>query len=171
MIKIIIADDHAIVRKGLKQILAAEGDMELVAEAADAAQLLELFHKCSCDVLVLDISMPGKGGLDVLKELKSEHPHVAVLVLTMYPQDQYAVRALKAGAAGYLTKDSAAEELITAIRRVAAGGKYINAALAESLANHLESETSRPPHENLSDREYEVLCKIGAGKTVSEIAD
>ena len=171
MIRIIIADDHAIVRQGLRQMLAGTTDMELVGEAKDAAELLELFRKQSCDVVVLDVSMPGRNGLEVLKELKSEHPHLAILMLTMHSQDQYAVRALQAGAAGYLTKDSAPAELITAIRRVAAGGKYITAALAEALADYLESKADKPPHESLSDREFEVLRKIGAGKTVSEIAE
>ena len=171
MIKIIIADDHAIVRQGLRQMLAGMTDMELVGEAKDAAELLELFRKQPCDVVVLDVSMPGRSGLEVLKDLKSEHSHVAVLMLTMYSQEQYAVRALKAGAAGYLTKDSAPAELITAIRRVAVGGKYITAALAEVLADYLGSKTDKPLHESLSDREFEVLCKIGAGKIVSEIAE
>ena len=171
MIRIIIADDHAIVRQGLRQMLAGMNDMELVGEARDAAELLELFRKQSCDVVVLDVSMPGRSGLEVLEELRSEHPHVAFLMLTMHPQGQYAVRALKAGAAGYLTKDSAPAELITAIRRVAAGGKYITAALAETLADYLGSKTDKPPHESLSDREFEVLRRIGAGKTVSEIAE
>ena len=152
MIKIIIADDHAIVRQGLRQMLAGVTDMEVIGEAKDAAELLELFRKQSCDVVVLDVSMPGKSGLEVIKELKSDHPHLAVLMLTMHPQEQYAVRALKAGASGYLTKDTAPAELITAIRRVAAGGKYITAALAETLADHLGPRTDKPPHESLSDR-------------------
>ena len=171
MIRIIIADDHAIVRQGLRQMLAGMTDMELVAEAEDAAELLELLRQHACDVVVLDVSMPGRSGVEVLKELRSEHPHLAVLMLTMHPQDQYAVRALKAGAAGYLTKDSAPAELIAAIRRVAAGGKYITAALAETLADHLTWGADKAPHESLSDREFEVLRKIGAGKTASEIAE
>ena len=171
MIKIIIADDHVIVRQGLRQILAGMTDMELVAEAKDAPELLELLRWQHCHVVVLDVSMPGRNGLEALTEIKNGYPHVAVLILTMHTQDQYAVRALKAGAAGYLTKDSVPTELITAIRRIAAGGKYITAALAETLADYLGSKTDKAPHERLSDREYEVLCKIGAGKTASEIAE
>ena len=171
MIKIIIADDHAIVRQRLRQMLAGMTDMELVGEAKDAAELLELLRERACDVAVLDVSMPGRSGLEVLRELESKHPRLAVLVLTMHPEGQYAVRALKAGAAGYLTKDSAPAELVAAIRRVAAGGKYITAALAETLADHLGSKTDKPPHESLSGREFEVLRKIGAGRTVSEIAE
>lgn len=171
MLKIIIADDHAIVRNGLKLLLAGEADMEPVGEAKDAAELLELIHKQSCDVVVLDISMPGRSGLEVLKELKSKQPHLAVLILTMHPEDQYAVRALRAGAAGYVTKDSAPAELIQAIRRIAAGGKYVTPAVAERLAAYLGTEAGKPLHASLSDREYEVLRNIASGKTVSEIAD
>src|SRR3990172_4337898 len=163
MIKIIIADDHPIVRGGLKQIVAGESDMELVGEAQNGAELLELFGKHSCDVLVLDISMPGRSGLDVLKEIKSERPHLAVLVLTMHPEDQYAMRAFRAGAAGYLTKDGAPTELIKAIRHIAAGGKYVTPALAERLAAYLGPDEAKLPHESLSDREYEVLRKIASG--------
>lgn len=171
MLKIIIADDHAIVRNGLKLLLAGEADMEPVGEAKDAAELLELIHKQSCDVVVLDISMPGRSGLEVLKELKSKQPHLAVLILTMHPEDQYAVRALRAGADGYVTKDSAPAELIQAIRRIAAGGKYVTPAVAERLAAYLGTEAGKPLHASLSDREYEVLRNIASGKTVSEIAD
>ena len=171
MIKIIIADDHPVVRGGLRQMVADESDMELVGEAQNGAELLELLGKRSCDVLVLDISMPGRNGLDVLKELKSEQPHLAVLVLTMHAEDQYAMRAFRAGAAGYVTKDRAPTELIKAIRHIAAGGKYVTPALAERLAAHLGSDEGTLPHENLSDREYEVLRKIASGQTVGQIAD
>lgn len=171
MIKIIIADDHPIVRGGLKQMIAGESDMELIGEARNAAELLELFGNCSCDVLVLDISMPGRSGLDVLKELKSKQPHLAVLVLTIYAEDQYAIRAFRAGAAGYVTKDHAPAELIKAIRHVAAGGKYVTPALAERMAGLLGRDEATLPHESLSDREYEVLLKIASGRTVSQIAD
>ena len=171
MIKIIIADDHPIVRGGLKQMLAGESDMELIGEAQNAAELLELFSRHSCDVLVLDVSMPDRSGLDVLKEIKRERPHLAALVLTMHPEDQYAMRAFQAGAAGYLTKQSASAELIKAIRRVAAGGKYVTPALAERLAAYLGPDEGKLPHERLSDREQEVLRKIASGKSVSQIAD
>ena len=171
MIRIIIADDHPVVREGVKQMLAGESDMELVGEAQNAAELLELFGKRSCDVLVLDISMPGRNGLDVLKELKSEQPHLAVLVLTMHAEDQYAMRAFRAGAAGYVTKDRAPAELIKAIRHIAAGGKFVTPALAERLAALLGRDEGTLPHEHLSDREFEVLRKIGSGRTLSQIAD
>jgi two-component system, NarL family, invasion response regulator UvrY len=171
MIRIIIADDHAIVRNGLKQILADEAGMELIGEAKDANELLELVRRHSCDVVVLDLSMPGRSGLAVIKELRDGRPHLAVLVLTMHPEDQYAVRALRAGAAGYVTKGSSPAELVKAIKRVAAGGRYITASVAESLAVCLGTREGQLPHENLSDREHEVLCKIASGKTVHQIAD
>jgi two-component system invasion response regulator UvrY len=171
MIKIIIADDHAIVRNGLKQILADETRMELIGEAKDATELLELVRSHPCDVVILDISMPGRSGLTVLKELREGRPHLAVLVLTMYSEEQYAMRALRLGATGYLTKDSAPAELLTAIKRVAAGGRYITAAAAESLAASLGVREGQLPHENLSDREHEVMRKLALGKPVSQIAD
>ena len=140
MIKILIADDHAIVREGLKQIVADTSDMVVAGEAVDGQEVLEQVRKEDWDLILLDISMPGRGGIDTLKELKIEKPNLPVLVLSMYPEEQYAVRALKAGASGYLTKESAPEELIEAIRKVSQGGKYISAALAESLAFHVWSE-------------------------------
>ncbi len=136
MIKILIADDHAIVREGLKQIVADTSDMVVAGEAVDGQEVLEQVRKEDWDLILLDISMPGRGGIDILKELKIEKPKLPVLVLSMYPEEQYAIRALKAGASGYLTKESAPEELIEAIRKVSQGGKYISASLAESLAFH-----------------------------------
>ncbi|UCF82290.1 MAG: response regulator transcription factor [Desulfobacteraceae bacterium] len=171
MIKILIADDHAIVRGGLKQILSEISDMVVVGEAADGQEVLEKVRKYDLDLVLLDIAMPGRGGLDTLKQLKHEKPELPVLVLSMYPEEQYAVRAFKAGVSGYLTKESAPEELISAIRKVSQGGKYVSSSLAEKLAFHLEVDAERPLHEMLSDREYQVVIMIASGKTVKEIAD
>jgi two-component system, NarL family, invasion response regulator UvrY len=171
MIKILIADDHAIVREGLKQIVADTSDMVVAGEAMDGQEVLEQVRKEDWDLILLDISMPGRGGIDTLKELKIEKPKLPVLVLSMYPEEQYAVRALKAGASGYLTKESAPEELIEAIRKVSRGGKYISPSLAESLAFHVGGDVERALHETLSNREYQVMLMIASGKTVKEIAD
>jgi DNA-binding NarL/FixJ family response regulator len=171
MIKILIADDHPVVRKGLKEIIQATPDMTVSGEASDGQEVLEKVMKIDFDVVVLDIAMPGRSGLDILKELKSEKPELPVLILSIHPEEQYAVRVLKAGASGYLTKDSAPDELITAIRKVSRGKKYISASLAEKLAYDLEIGAEKPLHETLSDREYEVMCLIASGKTVKEIAE
>lgn len=171
MIKILVADDHVVVREGLKRILARSEDMKVVGVAEDGNQVLEGLRTMPVDVLVLDVSMPKCNGIDVLKQLKREGSKVQVLVLSVHPEDQYAIRVLKAGAAGYLTKESAAEELVNAIRKVHAGGKYITPAVAEKLAAGLALDHAQPPHELLSDREFQVLRMIGEGKTVSEIAD
>ncbi|MBI3803720.1 MAG: response regulator transcription factor [Nitrospirae bacterium] len=171
MIKILIADDHAIVRRGLKQILTETSDMVVAGEAHDGQEMLDMVRNDQWDVIVLDISMPGRGGLDILKQLKSERPKLPVLMLTIYPEDQYAVRVLRAGASGYLTKESAPDHLVEAIRKVARGGKYISPHLAEKLAFNLESLSEKPPHESLSDREFQVLRLIASGKTVKEIGD
>jgi DNA-binding NarL/FixJ family response regulator len=171
MIKILIADDHAIVRAGLKQIVADTSDMVVSGEAVDGQEVLEQVRKEDWDLILLDISMPGRGGIDTLKELKIEKPKLPVLVLSMYPEEQYAIRALKAGASGYLTKESAPEELIEAIRKVSQGGKYISASLAESLAFHVEANSEKPLQETLSNREYQVMLMLASGKTVKEIAN
>ncbi len=171
MIKILIADDHAIVREGLKQIVAETADMVVADEATSGHEVLDKAWNNEYDVVVLDISMPGRNGVDILKQLKRRRPHLPVLVLSMHPEEQYAVRVLKAGAAGYLTKESAPGELITAIRRVSTGRKYVSSSLAEKLAFDLEYETEKPFHETLSDREYQVMCMITAGKRVKEIAE
>ena len=170
MIKILIADDHAIVREGLKQIVADTSDMVVAGEAVDGQEVLEQARKEDWDLILLDISMPGRGGIDILKELKIEKPKLPVLVLSMYPEEQYAIRALKAGASGYLTKESAPEELIEAIRKVSQGRKYISVALAESLAFHVGTNSEKPLQETLSNREYQVMLMLASGKTVKEIA-
>lgn len=169
-LRILIADDHPIFRHGLKQILAAEPDVVAVGEAENSQKVLELARKQHWDVVVLDITMPGRSGLDVLKELRHERPKLPVLILSASPEDQYAVRVLKAGAAGYMTKERAPQELIKAIRKVLQGGKYLSESLAQKLAFDLETETERPLHETLSDREYQVMRMIVSGKTVKEIA-
>ena len=171
MIKILIADDHAYIREGLKQILAETSDMVVAGEAADGQEVLDQVRKDDYDLVLLDIAMPGRSGLDTLGQLKHEKPELPVLVLSIYPEEQYAIRAFKAGASGYLTKESAPEELISAIRKVTQGGKYVSSSLAEKLAFNLEKDTEKPLHEMLSDREYEVIIMIASGKTVKEIAD
>jgi two-component system invasion response regulator UvrY len=171
MIRILVADDHAVVREGLKQIVRETSDMVVTGEAADGREVLRLIHEHDWDVVLLDIAMPGRGGLDILKELKAEKPRLPVLMLSMYPEEQYAVRALKAGASGYLTKESVPDELISAIRKVSAGGKYVSSSLAEKLAYDLETDAERPVHETLSDREYQVMCMIARGETLRNIAD
>ncbi|MFQ5420799.1 MAG: response regulator [Anaerolineae bacterium] len=170
MISVFIVDDHAIVRQGLKQILSDTADIRLAGEANTGQETLRLVRNGTCDVLVLDINMPDMSGLEVLGVLKYERPDLAVLVLSIHAEDQYAIRYLKAGAAGYLTKESAPEELVEAIRQVAAGGKYVSRSLAELLALQLHEPADRPQHETLSDREFQVLRLIGTGKTVTEIA-
>ena len=171
MIRILIADDHEIVRKGLMQVVAETHDIEVCAEAGSAQETLSILRRCDCSVVVLDISMPGRSGLDALKEIKDQHPHLPVLILSTYSEDEYAVRVLKAGAAGYLTKRSAPKELIAAIRKVHAGGKYITESIAEKLAVNLEMSAEQHPHERLSDREHHVMCMIASGKTLKQIAD
>jgi two-component system invasion response regulator UvrY len=169
-IKILIADDHTVVRRGLEQIIAETPDIFVAGEASNGWEVLEKVSNDNYDGVILDIAMPGKDGMDVLTQIKHEKPGLPVLILSMYPEEQFAVRALRAGASGYLTKESAPDELVTAIRKVSAGGKYISSALAEKLAFLLQN-TERPLHEALSDREYKVMCLIASGKTVTEIAD
>jgi two-component system invasion response regulator UvrY len=170
MIKTIIADDHTIVREGLKQILNETNDVSVSGEAKNGGELLEELRRQKFDVVVLDISMPGINGLDALKQIKIINPNLPVLVLSMHPEEQYAIRVLKAGASGYLTKESASEELLNAIRRIASGRKYVSPSLAEKLAVELDVDREKPLHETLSDREYQVLCMIASGRTVKEIA-
>ncbi|MEW6418585.1 MAG: response regulator transcription factor [Nitrospirota bacterium] len=170
MIKILVVDDHAVVREGLKQIISETPDMVVAAEASSAQEVLNKVRENNYDVVLLDISMPGRGGLDVLKQLKNEKTGLPVLILSIYPEDQYAMRALKAGASGYLTKESAPDELIAAIRKISQGRKYVSASLAEKLASEMEIGAEKPPHEMLSDREYQVMYMIAKGKTIKEIA-
>jgi DNA-binding NarL/FixJ family response regulator len=169
-IRVFIADDHAIVREGLKQILAESRDIIVAGEAENGLDAVKLFRKAKCHVMLLDISMPDRSGIEVLKQVKKENPELAVLMLSMHREDQYAIRSLKAGAAGYLTKQSAPRELVDAIRLVAAGHKYVSAALAQELASQLGDDHDTPLHDTLSDREYQTLTMIASGKTVSAIA-
>ncbi|MCX6141684.1 MAG: response regulator transcription factor [Ignavibacteriales bacterium] len=170
MIKIFIADDHVLILEGVKKILREESDMIVVGEARSGIEILERIGKSDCDILLLDLSLPDKPGLDVLKDIKKRFPHLHVLILSMFPEEVFAVRALKAGADGYLTKDSAAKELVVALRKVADGRKYVSDALSQELAVNVASRGGRAPHEDLSDREFQVLRMIGAGKTVTHIA-
>lgn len=170
VVKLLLVDDHAIVREGLKRILDDEPGMMVTGEAGSSFDAIQLIRSTHFDVILLDISLPGKSGLDVLKLIKTEKPHVRVLILSMFPEDQYAVRVLRAGAAGYLTKESAPRELVNAIRKVADGGTYVSPALAERLAGDLVLP-SGAPHESLSDREFAVLRMIASGKSPTQIAD
>ena len=169
MIRILIADDHPVVRQGLKQTITEIPDAVTVDEATDGMEALNKARMGNYDVVILDIAMPGKNGIDVLEQIKYERPNLPVLMLTMYPEEQLAVRALKIGASGYLTKASASDELVSAIQKVLSGGKYVSSSLAEHLASLLQ-QTEQQPHETLSNREYQVLCLIASGKTTAEIA-
>ena len=170
MIKILIADDHPLVREGLKKILKEESDMEVQCEARNTQEILQLLQQHSLDAVVMDISMPGKSGLDILGEIKHRFPRLPVLFLSMHPEDRFAVRAIRLGAAGYLTKESAPRELVRAIRKVVQGGKYITQAVAEKLALEVQSPGEKPLHESLSDREFQIMCLIASGRSVKEIA-
>jgi DNA-binding NarL/FixJ family response regulator len=169
--RVLIADDHPVVREGLKRIIADSPDMEVIAEAGDGVEALRLAKDPAVDVLLLDITMPGPGFLEVLHRAKAHRPELAVLILSVLPEQQYAVRALRAGASGYLTKDNSATELAKAVRRVASGKKYVSEALAEHLAEEMGAPTIQAPHERLSDREYQTFYHLAAGKTVSEVAE
>src|SRR5437016_3060277 len=169
--RILIADDHAVVRRGLKQILADEFKKADFGEASNAREALDRIRKENWDTVVLDITMPGRSGLEALKEMKEARPKLPVLVLSMHPEDQFAVRVLKSGASGYMTKESAPEELVGAVKKVLGGGRYVSAALAEKMASYLAVDTPKPPHERLSDREFVVLRMIASSKTVSQVAD
>ncbi len=171
MARIIIVDDHPIFRSGLKQILDDEYDMEVVAEAGNARQLYRVIEGKKWDVIVLDINLPGENGLEILKELNYRFKKVSILFLSNHPESQYGIRALKAGAAGYMTKEAAPRELVTALRKIVSGGKYISPSLAEKLANGLHLGKKKVDHEALSDREFQVMCLLGSGKSVKEIAD
>jgi two-component system invasion response regulator UvrY len=170
MIKALIADDHAVVRQGLRQILQETSDMQVTGEAATGPEALDRARGDSYDVVVLDITMPGRSGFEVLKELRVDRPELPVLVLSMHAEEQFAVRLLKAGAAGYLNKESAPEELVKAIRKVVAGGRYVSPTLAEKLAFEIDAGSDKLAHETLSDREFQVMRMMASGKTVKEIA-
>lgn len=168
--KILIADDHPLVRQGLKQVLEAQADLDVVAEAKDGNDAVQQAGSVEWDVAVIDFNMPGKAGVELVKELRRRYPARPVLVLSMYPEDRYALRLLKAGAAGYLNKESAPEELVGALHKVAAGGRYVSAALGEKLALALSGSGEQPTYEKLSDREYQIMWLLASGKTVGEIA-
>jgi len=168
--RILIADDHAIVRQGLKQILAATFKRATFGEAANSQQTLHCVSKQRWDIVILDLTMPGRSGLEVLKEIKRERPLLPVLMLSMHPEDQFAVRLLKAGASGYMTKECAPDDLVGAVQKAVAGGRYVSPALAETMASFLASDVQLAPHERLSDREFLILRQIASGKTVSIIA-
>ena len=170
MTKIFIADDHVLILEGLKKILREESDMNVVGEAQSAVETLERIGEAECDVLLLDMSLPDGSGLEVLKEVRKRLPRLHVLILSMFPEEMFAVRALRAGADGYLTKDGAADELVVALRKVASGRKYLSEALSQKLAFDVADGSGRAPHEDLSDREFQVLRMIGSGKTVTQIA-
>jgi len=171
MIRILIADDHSIVRRGLREILTRDLQGVICGEAKDAHQVLAQIGSQVWDLVILDVTMPGRSGLDVLRDLKTLRPKLPVLVLSMHPEDQYGKRILKAGASGYMNKESAPEDLIKAIRKVLSGGRYVSPALAERLAVDLDNDAAQPAHAGLSDREFEVLRMIGSGKTVTQIAE
>ena len=171
MIRIVIAEDHTIVREGLKQLLARTNDMAVVGEACNGSEALERIRKDACDVLLLDMSMPGRSGIDLIKQIHGENPKLRILVLTMHEEKQYAVRAIRAGAAGYMTKETATEQLVAAIRKVAAGGAFISAAVAEQFALDAMPQADGPPHAALSDRQFQVFEMLVAGKSVTDIAE
>lgn len=170
-VKILIADDHPVVRHGLKTMLDADPDLQVVGEARDGDEAFEKAHQVEWDVAVLDYSMPGRGGVELLSDVKHDYPDKPVLILSIYPEDPHGLRALKAGAAGYVTKESAGDELTAAVKKVASGGRYISPTLAEKLAMRLTPEQERPPHERLSDREYRVMWLLASGRTLHQIAE
>lgn len=171
MIRLLVVDDHAVVRSGIRHMVQEVPDIGVAEEAGSGAEALEKAGSGEFDVILLDISMPGQGGLEILKELRQRDPRTPVLILSMYPEEQYAVRALRSGAAGYLTKESAPEELIFAIRKVAAGGKYVSATMGERLATTIASPVGGLIHEQLSDREYQIMCMMSSGRTQTQIAE
>jgi DNA-binding NarL/FixJ family response regulator len=170
MKRILIVDDHEVVRQGLKQIISESPGMVVAGEAADGEEALALARKHRYDIAIVDIAMPGRGGLDILKDLKVARPSAKIIILSMHPEEQYAIRCLRDGASAYITKANATEELVHAIQAVAAGGRYITSSIAERLACYIEQDTDRPPHESLSDRELQVFLLLGSGKTVTDAA-
>jgi two-component system, NarL family, invasion response regulator UvrY len=171
MINILVADDHAVVREGIKHIFSETPDIHIADEASNGQEVLENIGKQDYDLLLLDIAMPGRDGLEILKEIKTRKPKLPVLILSMFPEEQYAFRALKSGASGYLTKDSIPNELVKAVRKILRGGSYVSTSFSEKLLTELTSEIKKPLHETLSDREYQIMRMISSGKTMNEIAD
>lgn len=171
MIKLLIADDHKIFREGLREIINKTSDIQVIDEAKSGSEVLSKVEENNYDVILLDISMPGRSGLDILKQLRQEKPHIQVLILSMYSEEEFAVRAMKTGAAGYLVKDTASKDLIEAIRKVSMGLKYVTPSLAEKLAIDIDMGNETPIHAKLSNREYEVMCMISSGKKNKEIAE
>jgi len=170
LIRVLIADDHLVVREGLKRIFEKASQIEVAGEARDGRETLDKFESTACDVVLLDINMPGPNWLEVLKELKSRKPQVPVIILSMHKEEEYIIRALKAGASGYLTKESAMDELVQAVRKVAQGGKYVSSSVAEKIISYFDRDTEVPLHRSLSDREYEVMCLLSRGMKTREIA-
>jgi two-component system, NarL family, invasion response regulator UvrY len=170
MIKVIVVDDHPVVRRGLRQIIEDELDMEVAGEAKNAEECFALVRKTDCTMVLLDITLPDRNGFDVLKQLRYEHPGLPVLILSIHQEELYGLRLIKAGASGYLMKEGAPDELVRAIRKVNSGGKYVSAALAEKLVSR-PGVLDQPPHENLSNREFQILCMIAQGKSLKSIAD
>lgn len=170
MIRVVIADDHSLIREGFGRLVAREADMRLTGEAGTTAQLFETMARGPCDVLVLDIGLPDRSGLDVLEELRVRYPRMAILILSMHPTERYAIRALRSGAAGYLTKSGASDELIMAVRKVATGGRFISEAVAEELAANLGSKDGGMAHQSLSDREFQVFLLLAEGRSAAEVA-
>jgi len=170
MVKVFIADDHAVVRQGLKQIISEVSDMHVLGESDNGFEVIDHVKTGNYDMVILDITMPGPNIIDLVKQIHQIKPQMPILVLSIHPEEQYAVRVLRCGASGYLTKESAPEELVNAIRKLSKGGKYVSAALAEKLLFTLGTDQEKLPHDNLSDREYQSLCMIAAGKTVKDIA-
>ena len=171
MVRVLIVDDHAILRRGLTQIINESGTLQMVGEAETSAQALQVLRHTPCDVVLLDISLPDRNGIETLKLIRKEFPKLKVLMLSMHPEDQYALRALKAGASGYLTKQSAPDQLLSAIDQISHGRKYVTPAVAEELARHIGDDSSEAPHEKLSIREYQTLCLIASGKSLTEIGE
>ena len=170
-IDILIVDDHAIVIEGLRNILQQEKNLNIVDVAKDAAEALKIILSKRLDVILLDISLPGRNGLDIIKDIKKIQPNVKIIILTIYPEDRFAIRAFKTGASGYLVKEMAPEMIVDAIRKVITGGKYVTPAIAEKLADEMNEYTEKIPHERLSNREFDVMCLIGSGKSLVEIAE
>ncbi|MEW6702767.1 MAG: response regulator transcription factor [Bacteroidota bacterium] len=168
--KVLIVDDHELVREGLKKVLLKHPDIKLAGEAKSAEELFGLLQESDVDLVILDITLPGRSGLDIIRDLKNLHPHIRVLILSMHPEERFALRVLKEGASGYLSKEAAATELISAIRKINSGGKYISSSLAEHLADSFDKDLSKLPHETLSNREFEILRLIAKGKSVGQIA-